>query len=90
MEAIAAGAPPAAPGPVAPPRPVPARRYGPSQPGRVTLSRAQLLINQRISQAAVRRVNAILAELAGGLTGANVRDGSLGRATLAPALQAGG
>jgi anti-sigma28 factor (negative regulator of flagellin synthesis) len=58
--------------------------------GRVTLSAKQLRINQRISQAAVRRINRLRAELAAGLTGANVKDGSLARATLAPPVQTGG
>jgi hypothetical protein len=50
--------------------------------GRVTVSVSQLQINQRISQAAVRRVNALLDRLARGLTGAEFRDGSLSAADL--------
>jgi hypothetical protein len=52
--------------------------------GKVRVSVAQLRINQRISQAAVRRVNALIARLQRGLTGADFRDGSLTAADLAP------
>jgi hypothetical protein len=45
--------------------------------GTVTLTIRQLLINQRISQAAVRRTNALKARLDGGLTGGDVRDGAI-------------
>ncbi|MEQ9094053.1 MAG: hypothetical protein RLN63_08090 [Miltoncostaeaceae bacterium] len=65
-----------------------ARRPGEGS-GQFTLSRQQLLINQRISQAAVRRINAIRAQLAVGLTGENVRNGGLSRSTLAPSIQLG-
>jgi hypothetical protein len=58
-------------------------------PGRVTLSAKQLRINQRISAAALRRITRIQAELKAGLTGANVKDGSLARASLAPPVQTG-
>jgi hypothetical protein len=50
--------------------------------GTVALSAQQLLINQRISQAAVRRVNALAARLAGSLTGGDLVDGSIGRGKL--------
>lgn len=56
-------------------------------PARVTLSARQLLINQRISQAAVRRTNALRARLATGLTGADVKDGTLGAQDLAAVLK---
>ncbi len=46
--------------------------------GTVTLSESQLRINQRISQAAVRRLNVLRARLALGLTGRDFRDGSIG------------
>lgn len=59
-------------------------------PGRVTLSAKQLRINQRVSAAALRRITRVQAELKAGLTGANVKDGSLARATLAPPVQSGG
>jgi hypothetical protein len=70
-------------------RPLQLRNPGRGDPGRVTVSRRQLLINQRISQAAVRRINQVRAELRMGLTGLNVRDGSLARATLSPGVQSG-
>jgi len=70
-------------------RPLQLRNLGRGNPARVTLSRQQLLINQRISQAAVRRINQVRAELRMGLTGLNVRDGSLARATLSPGVQSG-
>jgi hypothetical protein len=50
------------------------------------LTAAQLLINQRISQAALRRANAIRAMLASGLTGGNFADGTITAAQLAPGL----
>jgi hypothetical protein len=50
--------------------------------GNVALSAGQLLINQRISQAAVRRVNALAARLDGGLTGGDLVDGAIGRGKL--------
>lgn len=53
-------------------------------PGAVTLSRRQILINQRISQAAVRRANAIIAHLRTGLNGNDFRDGTLTAVDLAP------
>jgi hypothetical protein len=57
--------------------------------GQVTLSAKQLRINQRISAAALRRITRVQAELEAGLTGANVKDGSLARASLAPPVQTG-
>jgi outer membrane protein OmpA-like peptidoglycan-associated protein len=59
---------------------------GGGNPGAVKLSAGQLLINQRVSQAAVRRVNALATRLDAGLTGADVRDGSIGPAELVPGL----
>lgn len=53
-------------------------------PGAVTLSRRQVLINQRISQAAVRRANAIIAHLRTGLNGNDFRNGTLTAVDLAP------
>jgi hypothetical protein len=76
------GAPvgPGAPGPTAP-------AGGGSTAGRPpALTAAQLLINQRISQAALRRANAIRAMLAAGLTGGNFADGTITAAQLAPGL----
>jgi hypothetical protein len=62
--------------------PEPSRSGG----GRVELSAAQLRINQRISQAAVRRVNAIQSLLDAGLRGGDVTDGTLTSAKLAVGL----
>lgn len=45
--------------------------------GSVTRTASQLLINQRISQAAVRRAAALEAAFSVGLTGGNIADGSL-------------
>lgn len=56
-------------------------------PGRVRLSREQLLINQRISQAAVLRTNAIRARLESGLSAAAFQNGTLTSADLAPAIR---
>lgn len=64
-----------------PPAPTPRvltiRPVGGGDPSEVRLSREQLLINQRISQAAVRRTNALRQRILGGLTGGDVRDGSV-------------
>jgi hypothetical protein len=57
---------------------------------RVTVSVRQLQINQRISQAAVRRVNALQDRLMAGLTAADFREGSIGAAKLAPELRGAG
>ena len=62
---------------------------GPDGSARVTLSRQQLVINQRISAAAVRRINAVQAQLAVGLTPDTIANGGLSRSTLAPAIQLG-
>ena len=54
---------------------------------RFTLTAAQLRINQRISSAAVRRVNALRARIAAGLTSANFADGSITAIDLDPGLR---
>jgi hypothetical protein len=53
----------------------------------VRLSREQLLINQRISQAAVRRMNALKARLDGGLTGGDVDNGTIARPQLSAGIE---
>ena len=53
----------------------------------VTLSRGQLLINQRISQAAVRRLNAVAARLDAGLTRDDLRPGGIGPTAFAAGVQ---
>ncbi len=67
--------------------PITSAPAGPRNPGAVKLTRGQLLINQRISQAAVRRINHLTAELASGITSRQIVDGSITRANLTPAVQ---
>ena len=55
----------------------------------MTVSVKQLQINQRISQAAVRRVNQLVDRLMRGLTGEDFRDGTIGAADLTPGLRSG-
>jgi Tol biopolymer transport system component len=57
-------------------------RKNPPDPGSVTLSVAQLRINQRISQAAVRDANALIRRLETGLSGADLRPATLTAADL--------
>ena len=57
----------------------------PAQP-RFTLSARQLLINQRISQAAVRRSNAVQAKLDRSLSGEDLRTGGLGPEAFGPGI----
>jgi hypothetical protein len=47
----------------------------------------QMLVNQRISQAAVRRANALAARLEGGLTGGDLRPGAVTASKVAPGLR---
>ncbi|WP_217922226.1 TolB family protein [Miltoncostaea oceani] len=61
---------------------------GTGRPGAVELSAKQLRINQKVAQAAVRRANALTAELSAGLDGADFRDGTIGAADLAPGIVA--
>ena len=62
-------------GAVAAARATPTRRR--ATPKKVTLSAGQLLINQRIAQAAVLRVNAMSKRMQGGLTAGDLRNGTL-------------
>jgi hypothetical protein len=64
------------------PRMVVPKATGGGNPAGVTLSRNQLLINQRISQAAVRRANALKVRLDAGLSGGDVTNGALTRDAL--------
>lgn len=57
-------------------------RTGTGDPSSVTLSAAQLAINQRIAQAAVRRSNALIRRLEIGLSGEDLRTGTLTAADL--------
>ena len=59
------------------PRPVTPAKAKPGNVKGVTLSAEQLLISQRISQAAVRRANALTARLDNGLTGGDLRTGAV-------------
>jgi hypothetical protein len=68
-------------------RPLTVAPAQPGNPGGVKLTKQQLLINQRISQAAVRRANAVNVLLSGGLTGGDIVDRSLGPSKLAPDLR---
>jgi hypothetical protein len=55
-------------------------------PSQVTLTTTQLLINQRISQAAVRRANELMERIEDGLLAGDVRDGTLTALDLAPGV----
>ncbi len=66
---------------VAPPAPKGGASFVPSA--------GQLLINQRVGQAAVRRLNGLRDELTAGLTARHFRRGSIGAADLAPGAISG-
>jgi Tol biopolymer transport system component len=76
-----------APASPADPAPItdPGRRPGPGDP--LTLSAEQLLINQRIDQAAIRRATGITARLQAGLSGGDVRAGQVTQGKLYDRLQ---
>jgi hypothetical protein len=78
-------APGAAPAPARPRPLAPARGRAP-RPAAVVLSARQLLVGQRIAQAALRRVAALERRLDAGLTGGDLRDGAVTAAKLAPGL----
>jgi hypothetical protein len=60
---------------------------GPGSGGKaLSLTAAQLRINQRIAQAAVRRANALVAHLRAGLDGEEFADGSITARALAPGV----
>lgn len=63
--------------PPADPRPITVASPGVDARVVFTLTPAQLLINQRIYQAAVRRANGLQVRLDSGLTGGDVRDGAI-------------
>ena len=58
----------------------------PGDPSKVTLSAGQLLINQRISQAAVNRANDLIRRLGDGIGPEEIRDGSVSAIDLAPGV----
>ncbi len=68
------------------PRPVTPAKATKGNVKGVTVSSAQLLISQRISQAAVRRANALQARLDNGLTGGDLRPGAVTSAKVAVGL----
>jgi hypothetical protein len=79
------------PGPTAPasdafPRPFREKKPPKSQGARVVLSARQLQVSQRISQAAMRRAKALSRRLGRGLTGGDIRRGTITRDVLAPGL----
>jgi hypothetical protein len=57
------------------------------KPVRVTLSARQILINQRIAQAAVRRSNALLDRIAAGFGARDFQQGTISAADLAPSAR---
>ena len=77
-----------APAPASPPA-ASTTKIAPAKPGdpsQVTLTTTQLLINQRISQAAVRRANELMARIEDGLLAGDVADGTLTALDLAPGV----
>ena len=76
---------------LATPRPVvePAPPRGRGAP-RVAVTPRQVLVNQRIGQAALRRAAALERRLAAGLTGGDLRDGAITASKLAPGLVVAG
>ena len=72
---------------LATPRPLARPPSAPARPGAaIAVRRRQLLINQRISQTALRRAVALERRLAGGLTGGDLREGAITASKLAPGL----
>ena len=59
---------------------------GPRSAAKVTLSTSQILINQRVAQAAVRRSNALIARLGGGFSAGDFQASTLSRRTLGTGL----
>jgi hypothetical protein len=75
---------------LAAPRPLPEPPAGlPARP-RVAVTATRLLIDQRISQAALRRAQALERRFAAGLTGDDLRDGAVTASKLAPGLSVAG
>ncbi|WP_217924176.1 lysyl oxidase family protein [Miltoncostaea oceani] len=68
-------------------RTVIAARVAPARAAALPITARQFRTNQRIAQAAVRRSNALADELAAGLTGRHIADGSVVAVNLAPALR---
>jgi Tol biopolymer transport system component len=84
---LQAGAAPPGSGVSSPPcRVLPPARPSDPSPDRLVLSEAQLLINQRIAQAAIWRLNAIQARLDRGLRARDLCGHSIGPEDLAPGI----
>jgi hypothetical protein len=81
-----AGAPSGAERPAGERYQVPVPDVASSRPGPVRLTAAQLRINQRIAQAAVRQSNALAERLARGLAGRDLAEGAVTASKLAPGL----
>ena len=73
---VTAGTAPGAPPSAATPRPLEVPAAKPAGRG-IRPTAAQLRVNQRIAQAALRRANALAARIARGLTGGDIRDGQV-------------
>ena len=84
LTAVATGPAPSLPPSSANPR-IPDRPRG----GRVTLSAAQLRINQRIAQATVRVANDAVSQIERGLVNGNFRDRGIGADALGPGVVTG-
>ena len=69
------------------PRPIVVAPAKPADPSQIRLTTGQLLINQRISQAAIRRLNALKARMDGGLTGGDVDDATLAQPVFVAGLR---
>jgi hypothetical protein len=65
------------------------RETAPGSTGRIARTARQLLTNQRISQAAVRRATAIASWLDAGIRAQDLCGGAIGLAQLGPGLVAG-
>jgi hypothetical protein len=84
-DAVGGGGP--IPKPAPNPRPLDERAPAGARAGRVALTSGQLLVNQRIAQAALRRLGALETRLRAGLTGGDLRDGAITAGQLAPGLE---
>jgi hypothetical protein len=76
---------PTGPGP--PPSRTTVARVARRTAARVELSDRQILINQHISQEAVRRANRLARHIGRGLTGTNFRDGAIAAVSISPSLR---
>ena len=72
--------------PTANPRPLEVASATRGDVSGVTVSRTQALINQRVAQAAIRRVNALRVRIEGALTGGDMKSATLTNGQLVPGL----